>query len=198
MCPCETPDGGKVGIRKNLSVTTHISFYVASDDVEKAIWKYGDIIDWNRFMALDVHERCSCVAVFVQHRLLGWTMSPQRLFTYMKLLKRNGFIHCFTSISWDYLKNQMFFSTDSGRCCRPVYTAKDGVLDIAKKYKGKHKTTPFSWTDLVTGTHPMSMSRHNNKAEENNRYIYQSSFVDIDGEEGWTLVELEETAGVEE
>ena len=44
MCPCETPDGANVGLRKNLSISTYISCSTDDEPIITAINKYCTII----------------------------------------------------------------------------------------------------------------------------------------------------------
>ena len=43
-----------------------------------------------------------------------------KLVKILKLLRRNAYINIFTSITYEYRFNELYISTDGGRCCRPI------------------------------------------------------------------------------
>lgn len=178
MCPCETPDGGNVGLRKNLAITTYITCSSNSSYIVEAIDKYCSLTPNENLSSFN----SSTVKVFVNDRLLGGTNNPQYVHYFLKLLKRNGLINVFTSIVWNVLEKTIYVSTDSGRCCRPVYTVVRHRRDIDRKYSSDDA---LRWSSLITGT-----MTHAHKA------LYDSFFQD--SAEKYTIEQLEKTAGVVE
>ena len=127
MCPCETPDGGKIGLRKNMSVCTHISSTTSSKPVETFLDLRPEVISCENANPAAMSEMTS---IFVNGRLSGFTESPNELFQALKLMKRNGFINIYTSVSWKITGKRLIISNDSGRCCRPVFSVTDFSLDV--------------------------------------------------------------------
>ena len=52
----------------------------------------------------------------------------------LKLFRRNSYINIFTSLNWDMRFNELYISTDNGRCCRPIPIVKDNKLLITKQH----------------------------------------------------------------
>ena len=181
ICPCETPDGANVGLRKNLAISTYISCSSDPNPILTAIQKYCNLLpNWK----VRIFSSKS-VKVFINGRLIGVTNKPQHMHYFLKLLKRNGLINIFTSIAWNVLERQLYISTDSGRCCRPIYTVVCHQRDIERKYNIIDSKLEFDWKQLVTG-----IQKHNYNP------FYDSFFQDTNNKADYTIDNLEKTAGV--
>ena len=151
MCPCETPDGGNIGLRKNLSITALISSGTSSFLLDRLLYKLGvqDIkAKLNRNSGDLPNTR-----VFLNERVLGWIAKPKYFFKLMKLLKRNGYINIYTSISWDKQNNIISVSTDSGRGLRPVFIVeKKNKINLTSELLDKlENDLTFTWKKLIVG-----------------------------------------------
>lgn len=177
ICPCETPDGAKIGIRKNLAVCTHITCMVSSEPIERFLMSRPEI---TKYVSLSK----TMTSTFVNGRLIGYCSSPLEIVQVLKLLKRNGFINIFTSVSWDVSRSSIFISTDSGRCCRPLYTVHNGVLESSGKSS--------DWNECVFG----------DSGKSKRQYETNSVYLDLMKEWGTSdtslndmILKLKKTAG---
>lgn len=116
MCPSETPDGGNVGIRKNLSATAHITFGASSLPLYQCLQDLG-VRFIKDVVPIEVQRHTK---IFLNDRLEGIHEQPQTLVHKMRLLRRNGRIHLFTSIVWSHSQMEVYISTESGRSSRPL------------------------------------------------------------------------------
>ena len=119
MCPSETPDGGNIGIRKNLAITALITPGTSSFLLDRLIYSLG-VKDIKTKMNNNI-KNLPNTRVFLNERIVGYIENPLYFYTLMKLLKRNGYINIYISISWDKQNNIISISTDSGRGIRPVF-----------------------------------------------------------------------------
>ena len=149
MCPCESPDGGSIGLLKNFAIMCHITFDKPYKDV------LTHVLGIKGFLGLDDLQIDMChdkVKIFINSNLVGYTEDPYILFNTLKLLKLNGIIDIFTSISWHVIPKEIHILTEAGRCCRPVYVIRQGKLLIADYIKDV-KAGRKGWHDLIQGTH---------------------------------------------
>lgn len=142
MCPCETPDGAKIGIRKNLSVSTHITSQVSSEPLVRFLHACPYIVFPHGCSLTVVH---GFTAIHVNGQPSGYTQHGSSLVRALRLCKRNGIINIYTSISWNIAAQLISISTDSGRCCRPLFTVHKNVCD-AIAYSSN------DWTTCIFGT----------------------------------------------
>ena len=142
MCPCESPDGGSIGILKNLAIFCKVSFESSSFKLIDCLREFG-MLELNDLRSTTVSQ---FTKIFVNNNWVGSHEDPRRLFKILKLLKRNALINIFTSISWNIFENEIHVLTESGRCSRPLYVVYDGELLISRVVK-----RTFDWTDLIIG-----------------------------------------------
>ena len=146
ICPIESPDGGNVGIKKHMTVMTRITFGCDTKPIEKCVRQLGIIY-------LDELLPYECVdgKVFLNGNMLGIHKDIGRLIYIMKLLRRNNLINIFTSLNWDRRFNELYISTDGGRCCRPLPVVKDNKLLLNNDIISKLKVNLYNWENLISG-----------------------------------------------
>lgn len=158
--PIDTPDGGNVGLHKHLAISCSITDGVSSFPLIK-------LLKDNAQYPLKSLQECSAeylaasTKVFVNGNWIGVVSSPIELTNYLKLLRRNGLIPAYTSITFNYETNEIYLYTDSGRLIRPIYYVNNvtGSLSIYRKggdadSKMLHKQIAegeFNWSNIVTG-----------------------------------------------
>ena len=79
LCPAETPEGGSVGIVKNLSYMTHVTIPSNSTALYEYVDPYIKKID--NMVPTDMHEK---VKVFINGAWIGITITPNELFISLK------------------------------------------------------------------------------------------------------------------
>ena len=183
MCPDETPDGGNIGLRKNISIFANITSGTNSFHLLRLLSTSGleDILQ------IDI-DKLGSTRVFLNERLVGYTKKPHFMYKKLKLLKRNALINIYTSISWDIYNNIIRVSTDSGRGVRPVFVVKNNEIAIDKDTinKIKDKSDTFNWYHLVGGTKNTGELKPYNDVD-GSYYIHPNEN---------NLSELEKTAGI--
>ena len=132
FCPCETPDGGLVGIRKNISLLCLISYYVYSEPLIEALFEFGMLL--KESILLD--NLTNYTTVLLNNKWIGVHLFPTKFVYFLRLLRRNGLINIYTSISYNIVLKTISINTESGRCTRPVAIVKNNklsYLNISKK-----------------------------------------------------------------
>jgi DNA-directed RNA polymerase II subunit RPB2 len=138
-CPIFSPDGASIGLDKHLSITTHVTIDIPSSAIRECLLDLGCIV-------LDdatLDELKNDTTIFVNNTIFALHVDPKKLVYYLRLYKRNGIISCFTGIYWDYLNNEIYIFTDSGRLIRP--------LIIVENNKSKYVNQVTSWNNLFCG-----------------------------------------------
>ena len=125
ICPSETPEGGAVGLVKNMSMGSQITNAQSSAYLRICVEMYGTKVlddslnpDEVRAFLLEMAHK---VMVMVNGDLVGYHTEPQTLYATLKSLKRKGEISPYTAIVWNVQYNIMSLSTEAGRMSRPLF-----------------------------------------------------------------------------
>ena len=146
MCPIEGVDGSGVGLKKHLTVMTHITFGCDNKPIEKCLRQLG-----MNYLGEISTNNISIGKIFLNGNFIGNHNNISRLSYIMKLFRRNNIINIFTSISWDRRFNELYISTDGGRCCRPIPVVKNGKMLLTNEHIKKIKLNLYDWEDLISG-----------------------------------------------
>lgn len=146
MCPIESPDGASIGLVKHFSVLCHVTFDSDIHEILPCLWDLGvKPLDDIQLVEMNTHTK-----VLINSNWVGVVINAKHVYDTMKLLKRNGFISIYTAIAWDIVQGEINISTEAGRCCRPVYVARQGNL-LIEKYLQSVKEGKMAWMDLIRG-----------------------------------------------
>ena len=151
--PVDTPDGGNIGIHKNLAIVTAVSRGYSR---EPMIAWLREMVGM-RFVTDHVpFELAQATKVMVNGFWAGCVTDPLGAVQKIRTYRRNAMIPLHTSVTFDYRLNQLSIYTDSGRLCRPIfYTDEGGKLSIERTDVQKHLAAPhISWDGLVRGWNP--------------------------------------------
>ena len=146
ICPIESPDGGNVGIKKHMTVMTSITFGCDTKPIEKAVRQLGLI-----YLDEITPKECIFGKVFLNGNLLGIHRNCERLEYILKLFRRNNIINIFTSFNYIKRFEELYISTDGGRCCRPLPVVKDNKMLLNKNIINKLKVNLYNWENLISG-----------------------------------------------
>ena len=163
ICPAETPEGGSVGVVKNLSYLTHITTNTDSENLYVYVDKY--IKNINECTYKELNEN---VKVFVNGAWIGNTIQALELFHDLKQKKYKGIINIYTAIVFDYRNLEIRICNDAGRLTRPLLKINNNTLELApllfdKLYKGQLK-----WDELlINGEYGESLIEYIDVEEQN-------------------------------
>ena len=145
ICPTETPEGGSVGLVKNLSISSRITTGTDSEPVKKILMNNNLIL----LNDADFKDFKTETKIFVNGNWLGIHKESIDLLKKLRHFKRIGKINPFVSISFDYIMNEIKIYTDSGRCCRPLYIVDNNKLRITHSHVDRLKRKIINWNNLI-------------------------------------------------
>lgn len=142
LCPVETPEGGSVGVVKNISYMTHITIPCNSNSLYEFVKPY--IVEIDKHKDLD-----NGIKVFINGVWLGITKEPLELYNSLKEKKYKGIINIYTSIIFNIKMKEIRVCSDAGRLTRPVLRVKDNKLILNKSHIKRLISKDLLWEDLV-------------------------------------------------
>ena len=186
ICPCETPDGGNIGLRKNLAITAKITFGTNSDSFMKLLHSLEMISIYD----IAKKNTNTFTKIFLNEKIIGYHEYPKHLCYMLRLYKRNALINIYTSISWYIIDNIIKISTTSGRCCRPLLVVKDNACLLTDTHIKDIKDGTINWKHLIGGTRTLDMNTKKTKQAE--PYIDDNNLlIDFD-KKSYTYVQSKE------
>jgi DNA-directed RNA polymerase beta subunit len=170
--PIDTPDGGNIGLHKHMSITT----YITSGSSAFPIIKWLRVNTPMRILLeCNAEQLGSSSKIFVNGNWIGTIDTPLEIVNLLKLYRRNGIIPIYTSVSFDYKRNEIYIYTDAGRLSRPVYYIQDNRVSYNRpEIIDGLDSGKISWEQLVGGILTKSdehyISKNNKLYELNELY----------------------------
>ena len=149
ICPTETPEGGSVGLVKNMAVMTHITNESCPDGI-LSILEHSPYTDKVTVDTIEVIYQKT--KIFVNGTFDYTCSNVNKLYKLLISKKRMSVINIFTSISFNPDLNEINIYTDGGRCCRPLLIMENGNLRITKRELTQVQNKNYSWNNLVIGS----------------------------------------------
>ena len=172
ICPFETPEGGSIGIVKNMALTCQITIPSSSDPIKACLDEFG-VISLEGVKASDIFDS---VKVFVNGDWYGQSLQPKVLVDNLKSLRRNGTINPYISIAWYIQYNEIQIWTDGGRLCRPLYIVKNNKLTITNEFADKIVKDKLLWKDLIKSNSIGNVETENMNSIEDNAIL---EYIDV-------------------
>ena len=145
LCPAETPEGGSVGVVKNLSYMTHVTIPCNSNALYEFI--EPEIYHFSEIKPEDFHTG---IKVFVNGCWLGLAKDPLALYTDLREKKAKGIINIYTSIIFIPSVREIRVCNDAGRLTRPLLKVVKNKLQITQAHYDGINSRVLSWEDLLT------------------------------------------------
>ena len=139
-----TPEGGSVGLVKNMAMMASITISSNSRNVREIVEELGTV----PFSPEELGRFYEHTKVLINGDIVGTHEFPDQLYSKLKVLKRKGCINIYTGIIWHILIKELHICTEGGRCVRPLY-----IVDENKNIRLNEETAKYSWQDLVIGKH---------------------------------------------
>jgi DNA-directed RNA polymerase II subunit RPB2 len=185
--PIDTPDGGNIGLHKHMAISAYITSASSSHP----------IIKWLRMNTpMRILLECSpeqlgaCSKVFVNGNWIGIIDTPVETVNLLKLYRRNGIIPAYTSISFDYQRNELYIYSDAGRLTRPVYYIDDRKASYDRKeIKDLLNSGRITWEQVISGT--MKKTDDNFKTKNNKIYDMFELYKEIGSDKRLIFQSLE-------
>lgn len=164
--PIDTPDGGNIGLHKQLCIMTYVSRSVSREPMIRWLKEKCD---------LKCIEECGkknldkMTKVLVNGYWAGSVLNPMDLVERFKIYRRNGLIPLFISICFESQSNAISIFTDEGRLCRPIFYFDQDLKNMS--FEMIKATTDFSWAKLLSG--------FNKRKEDNEVAINSTKFYEL-------------------
>ena len=140
VCPYETPDGGSIGLLKNLAYLTRISAGTPEQDVIDALIFSRLVSKLENVFGENIMSKKMC-KVFINGTWYGITTNPVKLYKLLRMFKLNCIINILISIAWNIHKNEIRILTESSRPVRP----------FIRLLSTEYTFTKYNWFELITG-----------------------------------------------
>lgn len=163
ICPAETPEGGSIGVVKNISYLSHVTIHSNPASLHTYIDEYIQRVE-----TLSPRDTYRQVKVFINGIWVGITRDPLRLYREFKLKKWRGIINIYTSVVFDYPNAEIRICNDAGRMMRPLLLVNQDTneLFITKQMIERVAAKEIGWDDLLT--HIASSDTEKSSGSENN------------------------------
>jgi len=147
LCPAETPEGGSIGVVKNISYLSHVTIHSNPASLHAYIDEYIERVE-----TLTPQQTFREVKVFVNGIWVGITRDPMRLYREFKLKKWRGIINIYTSVVFDYPNAEIRICNDAGRMMRPLLLVNPDTneLYITRDMIQRVAAHEIGWDDLLT------------------------------------------------
>jgi DNA-directed RNA polymerase II subunit RPB2 len=145
--PSETPEGGSVGIVKNIAITALITIDVSPEPVLQHLDEYNMI----KLENANTHDISHFCKIIVNGDWIGIHNNPYWLSTELRKQRRKNILNIYISISWNIELNEMVIYTDGGRLTRPIYIITNNELILTKTHINKLKSGEITWYNLLYG-----------------------------------------------
>ena len=172
ICPFETPEGGGVGIVKNMALTCQVTIPCSADPIKACLDEYG-VVSLDGVRAIDIYDS---VKVFVNGDWYGQTTDPKNLVDKLKILRRTGVINPFISIAWYIQYSEIQIWTDGGRLCRPLYIIKNNKFVISDKYADEIVEKKLQWKNIIMANNNVVENGNLDEIIDNNAVI---EYIDV-------------------
>ena len=133
LCPCETPEGQKIGIVKSLAMMSTITHQNgAQAEIAKSILKTTKCKHPADIDSLDMK---SYIKIFVNGDWVGVCKltEGQEITDTFKTSRRKGIMDKHTTVCLDYNKKEIKIYSDGGRLIRPLLVVNNNKLNVSKE-----------------------------------------------------------------
>ena len=186
LCPAETPEGGSVGVVKNLSYMSYITNISNSYNLYEYIEPFVIKFDNLKKDTLDKTTK-----VFINGNWIGNTLKPLELYNNLKNKKYKGIINIYTSIVFNIDLNELKVLNMPGRLTRPLLIVKNNELLLNKEHILKINKGELKWDDLLLDLKiKNSVIEYLDPAEQNNSLIAMKPSDLINSKNKYTHCEI--------
>ena len=147
ICPAETPEGGAVGVVKNLALSCTITHYNTIEPIVQIL----DTMDASSIETLLPPDIEYKTKIFINGSWSYVTNDTVRIYNLLIYNRRIGKINIYTSIVWDIHDNYLDIKTTAGRCIRPLYILHNNKFKITNKHIELFNKKIINWDNLLSG-----------------------------------------------
>lgn len=150
VCPAEVPEGGAVGLVKNLSLMTFVSVGADTVQVMDILHNCG-VENLEHVVPANIPDASK---VLVNGAWIGIHSTPDVLVGTIKRLRRGGYIDTEISVVDDIMTKEVRIVTDAGRTMRPLFVVEESGDAMAIKQRHVARlndpSDAYGWKELMT------------------------------------------------
>jgi DNA-directed RNA polymerase II subunit RPB2 len=179
ICPSETPEGGSIGVVKNLALSCEITSNVDSSPLIEHCTSLQMILFSSE---IDPIQWDTLYWVFINGNIVGFIENPVHFRNELIAIRRKGIIHPHISISIIFMMKEVHIHTEHGRVTRPLcimdnVTQQSLITEFHLSLLKEHKIT---WNHLFSGfwyedQYYSSVLEYIDAQESENIMLYSSS-----------------------
>ena len=151
LCPAETPEGGSVGVVKNMALSAQITNKLSKKPVLMILDNFKLIKTENIVFEDYKKNYRNYVKIFINGDWYGILTNPKEIINTLREKRKNGVLNIYISISWNILQNIIYINTDEGRMVRPLYRVNENKLLLTEKITNLLKEKKIEFYDLIIG-----------------------------------------------
>lgn len=129
ICPVETPEGGSIGLLKNVALMCLMS---RGTDHREVVESVQALVTGFNSVTLEDMADVHVARVFVNGTIIGVDRNPERLLHDLRGRRRDGALSNEVSIVRDIRDREVRVFSDPGRCLRPLFVVEKGQLKLQK------------------------------------------------------------------
>lgn len=155
VCCVQSADTGeKVGMQKQMAISSKISLGSSSDILKEIVLNDEDIILLDKKLTnLEIYTK-KLTKVFVNGDWLGCCLNFASFSKKYREMRRNNKIHYLTTISFDVKTNELYLWVDIGRIVRPLII----IYNNEEEYYKSNKTIEFKQYINLTKKHIINLN----------------------------------------
>ncbi len=155
VCCVQSADTGeKVGMQKQMAVSSKISLGSSSDILKEIVLNDSDLILLNKKLTnLEIYTK-KLTKVFVNGDWLGCCLNFASFSKKYREMRRNNKIHYLTTVSFDVKTNELYLWVDIGRITRPLII----IYNNEEEYYKSNKTIEFKQYINLTKEHIINLN----------------------------------------
>eukprot|EP01029_Cantina_marsupialis_P012875 TRINITY_DN284_c0_g2_i1.p1 TRINITY_DN284_c0_g2~~TRINITY_DN284_c0_g2_i1.p1 ORF type:complete len:1190 (-),score=385.43 TRINITY_DN284_c0_g2_i1:234-3803(-) len=153
ICPCETPEGGKIGIVKNLSLMASVTVPLPPEfkvRLRNALVENVGLRVLNDIFPGDILHTTK---VFFNGNWIGVVDNPESMFNMLRQARATYPGYEQISVRLDAMRQELIIWTDGGRASRPLLKVTNNQVNITEELiqalRMPHSTV--TWDELVEG-----------------------------------------------
>lgn len=148
VCPHESPEGGSIGVVKNLALSTQLTFASSNEPLLNLL--YNQLKDnLVKTEDVDISKIKNSTKIFLNGDWIAVTNDPKYIYRQLHKKRLDKEINIYTSIVWNVLEGEISIYTSSCRLTRPLFIVKDNNLEIDEEILKKIHNKSITWNELI-------------------------------------------------
>jgi DNA-directed RNA polymerase II subunit RPB2 len=163
--PIDTPDGGNIGLHKQLTIMSYVSRNISREPMLRWLRKHTDIKPITDYLP---KQLATMTKIIVNGYWAGVTNNALKIVDDIRFYRRIGLLPLSISLCFDIRQNTINLFTDGGRIMRPIFYKHDdtGLMSFA----AMDTKAELSWRNLVNGFNAL---RKDAPTGPNYEYFYE-------------------------